>query len=79
MSFSLDSIQNGPVLPEASSGHCLVDLGSGKIMAIGGSFYEKTHIYDWNKHTWDEGPELNVGERDSLGCGRLKDKSTGKL
>lgn len=66
------TIETGPQLPEARSGHCMVTLHDGKVLILGAnpnspSLYKNVIIFDPAQNTFTTGPSLSYN-RDNAAC-----------
>ena len=72
--FSNGSVNNGPNMPAARHGHCLVTLDNGKVMILGGYpslNYKNLMIFDPEDNTFNTGPSL-LFNRVYFGCALFK-------
>jgi hypothetical protein len=74
VSIGQPSVQ-GPDLPYAVQGHCLVGLNSSTALLCGGSnnggFLNECHYMDLEDHSWSQGPSM-MTKRRSHSCGIFK-------
>jgi hypothetical protein len=66
---------NIPSLPVTIQDHCMVNVNSTTVMAIGGSqngqYSGKTFYFTFGEESWTEGPELK-NKRTSNSCGKIR-------
>jgi hypothetical protein len=74
VSIGQPSVQ-GPDLPYAVDGHCLVGVNSSTALLCGGSnndqYFNECHYMDWEDHSWSQGPSM-MAKREEHSCGIFK-------
>ena len=70
--YANGTVETGPQLPEARSGHCMVTLHDGKVLILGAnpnspSLYKNVIIFDPAQNTFTTGPSLSYN-RDNAAC-----------
>jgi hypothetical protein len=73
VSIGQPSVQ-GPDLPYAVAGHCLVGVNSSTALLCGGDygqFFNECHFMDWEDHSWSQGPSM-MTKRIQHSCGIFK-------
>ncbi len=63
------TVTNGPNLPVARYGHCMVTLHDGKVIIIGGypsSLYKNVLVFDPADNSFTTGPSLSYNKRYAL-------------
>jgi hypothetical protein len=73
VSIGQPSVQ-GPDLPYAVYGHCLVGVNSSTALLCGGyngRLFNECHYMDWEDHSWSQGPSM-MTKRMQHSCGIFK-------
>jgi hypothetical protein len=73
VSIGQPSVQ-GPDLPYAVNGHCLVGVNSSTALLCGGNigwYLNECHYMDWEDHSWSQGPSM-MNSRYWHSCGIFK-------
>ena len=69
--YANGTVENGPNLPEARQGHCMVTLHDDKVMIMGGSLSRNVLIFDPADKSYTNGPSMTYG-RGFFGCALFK-------